>query len=544
MGEIVGLIFFLGILGAAVYVGATGVRNVPNGKVGLVKKRFGFGRHPDDNADVSIYGAAGPQARTLKANTFYWLPRFLYEVEYVPQTHVPNGTIGVVVAKAGAVRKPGPGSPLAEYVECNHFCDGVRFLKNGGEQGRQQEVLTSGNYHINTYLFKVITVNTPEEQREGLTDAALREIEIPIGETGVVITHVGARPDRDQDAVGRIVDGHESFHLPWEFLACGGQKGVQQETLDEGGHYAINPWFAHVVQVPTRVLILEWTKDKKLESNLDASLEQIVLNVHGHTVRLDMKQTVRIPTEAAPTLVRRFGDAGGPSHSAGRKPVQQFVEKDIAATVDGYFRRTSAKYTIQDFITKYYEVGNDLAVEVRKALQRLGVKAVATTLEEFSCDEPEINALRRRIALQHEQVKLEQARLNHLKAQKTSEVVVTEIELQRVKVEEEHKKLETVELQVLVDLLGPEHVAMERVLAQWTKVNVPQFISGGGGSSGDIVQALLQAMPFAQARDMLMTMASKGSDRALPETEPRPAVARGYSGDQPGEDTPNWVKIS
>jgi len=404
-------------------------------------------------------------------------------------------------------------------------------------------VLTSGNYAINTYLFKVITVNTPEEQREGLTLADLQETKIPIGETGVVIPHVGARPDRDPESAGRPVDGHESFQLPWEFLAGGGQKGVQQETLDEGGHYAINPWFAHVVQVPTRVLVLEWTKDKKEESNLDASLEQIVLDVQGHSVRLDMKQTVQIPTEAAPALVRRFGDPGGPSHSAGRAPVQQFVEKDIAATVAGYFRRISAKYKIQDFITKYDEVGNDLASEVRRALQRIKVKAIATTLEEFHCDEPEINHLRRRIALQQEQVKLEKARLDHLKAQSTSEGVVTEIELQRVKVEKERKKLETIELQVLVKLLGPEHVAMERVLAQWTKVNVPQIISGGGGASGDIAQSLLQAMPFAQARDMLMAMVNKGSDTALPQTEPRPAVTRGYSGDEPGEDTPNWVKI-
>jgi hypothetical protein len=175
----------------------------------------------------------------------------------------------------------------------------------------------------------------------------------------------------------------------------------------------------------------------------------------------------------------------------------------LATTVKGYFYRISAKYKILEFITKYDEVCNELAAEVRQALHRFKVKAIDTTLEDFECDESEINVTRRRIAMQDERVKLEQARLRELKAQKESEGVITETELQKVRVEEARKKLEHVKLQILIDGLGPKAVAAERIAKQLAKVNVPQII---GGASGDMAEAMLSAMPYAQARDILFAM--------------------------------------
>jgi hypothetical protein len=75
--------------------------------------------------------------------------------------------------------------------------------------------------------------------------------------------------------------------------------------------------------------------------------------------------------------------------------------------------------------------------------------------------------------------------------------VCNEIALREVRVEDERCRLDFIELRTLVKLLGAEHVSMERVLAQWVKVHVPQVISG---TDGGVAQALLQAMPFTQAR--------------------------------------------
>ncbi|WP_146060439.1 hypothetical protein [Amycolatopsis sp. CA-128772] len=79
--------------------------------------------------------------------------------------------------------------------------------------------------------------------------------------------------------------------------------------------------------------------------------------------------------------------------------MKQLVEKVLLSTVDGYFRRVSAERTILDFITKY----NDLTGEVRQALAPIGI-AATTNLEEFECDDPEINERRKQVSLQEQAV--------------------------------------------------------------------------------------------------------------------------------------------
>ncbi|GAA4524901.1 SPFH domain-containing protein [Amycolatopsis samaneae] len=558
------------VLAAAGYVGVAGLRTVPAGKVGIVTKTIGLRAEGDDDPAVSRGGGKGVQARTLKANDLRWLVPFVYELRTVPRTHVPDGMIGIVVAKVGKNRRIGgslakhvecdcyrdgvrfladggeqgpqqqvlmsgyyeintemfevrtvprthvpdgtigvvvakvggirpAGSQMAKHVECDCYRDGVRFLADGGEQGPQQQILTGGYYDINTEMFEVITVETAEAAgREGIDLADLRDVKLEVAETGVVVTHLGAESPDDRSSVAPRVPGHNSFQEPWVFLAGNGQKGVQQETLHDSGRYSINPWFAHVVRIPTRELILEWAKHKKSDDNLDASLDQIVLNVQGHTVRLDMKQTVQIPREAAPALVLRFGTT---NDIGGRATVKQLVEKVIVSTVDGYFRRVSAERTILDFITKYNELCNDLTGEVRQALAPIGVLATTTNLEEFECEDSEINERRRRVALQEQAVVLANARLAELEADKKNEEVLAGIEMMRVKVEEEREKLKYVKVKVLAEQLGPEYVGFERVLAQYAKAQVPNVISGAGG--GDGVDALLRAMPAAQILDVL-----------------------------------------
>ncbi|MEJ2858275.1 MULTISPECIES: SPFH domain-containing protein [unclassified Saccharothrix] len=498
---LVAVLWALPAVAFLVWLGATGWWRLSDDEVGVVERRFGK-RRPDDDPVISLYGAKGVQAGVIAPNSSKFLPKFLFDVHRVPLTRVPNGTVGVVVAHAG---RPLPlGQSIAKHVECNHFQDAAAFLHGGGEQGRQQQVLPSGTYRINTRAFTVITVDRPEEMaREHLTEADLTTVDLEVGEAGVVITRMGAKPDPDE--VGPPVDGHLSFQLPWVFAQNGGRLGVQRETLDGGGRYSLNPWFAQVVKVPTRVLILEWNREHKPDDNLDASLEQIVLDVQGYTVRLDMKQTVQIPPEVAPNLVQRFGTRG----PGALTPVQQFVQKDLAPTVKSYFLRKAAGYRIQEFITKYSEVSNDLAAAVRQAMEPIGVKAIRTTLEEFECDQQEINDLRREIANQEKRAELEAARLAELKALQVNEEVRVAIQVQAVRVEEERAKLGLLEIRALVELLGPAQVATERIVRELAKAPVPQVIGG----NGDMAQQLLSVMPIAQARDMLMGLLEQNPPR-------------------------------
>ncbi|MFI6095868.1 hypothetical protein ACIA8G_09970 [Lentzea sp. NPDC051213] len=300
-------IVLLVIAAVVVVVALTGYQSVPTGKIGLVYKRFGVLK--SERYPVRVHGGQGVQAATLQADRRYLLPPLLYRIKFVPRTYVPTGTIGLVIAKVGAV--PPVDRTLCNHVECNYFQDGRAFLMRGGQMGKQPMVLPGGAYYdINPALFEVITTETlGDAEIYELTRSDLTDISIPEGATGVVIAKEGDAPDDDESVVGAPVAGHASFQRPWEFLANGGRRGAQAETLSQGGVYRINPWFARVVIIPTRELTLEWQrKENKSSDRYDAALDQIVANVEGHRLLFTMTQIIRIPAKAAPGLVRRFGE--------------------------------------------------------------------------------------------------------------------------------------------------------------------------------------------------------------------------------------------
>jgi hypothetical protein len=502
------LLILIAVLAGGLYLGWRGLHSVPDRKVGIVYRRLG--RDPQDRYRVRLHGSAGPQADTLEPSTRNWLMPFLFEVRYVDQIRVPDGTIGLVEATAGAVRPP--GRRLCRYVECDYFQDGATFLRNGGEQGRQLGILPGGAYYsINTELFTVLTVATIGPNREdGLAAAQLHEIEVLEGNAGVVIVSDGRPPDDEEDALGVVVPGHDDFRLPWVFLANGGQWGVQEQTLHGGSKYAINPWFAKVVLVPTRDLHLEWTrKESKAASNLDSSLEQIVVDIDGHRLSLEMSQILRIPASAAPRLVRRFGEQeSGPPESGDVSvrpaPVQRFVERVLGAAVAGYFTALVGKYTVLQFIEEYDDVRLQLQDQVVHALRDWGVIASQTVLAEFTSEDREINDLRRRRAAIREEGQI----LVYENA--NAEVAAR---ARRIAIELDGESQVT-QLRKQIEILGPQNVAIERIAAHMAKMPVPQYISG----TGDLTDQILRVMPFASAQDMLRTVADSAA-RSVP-TEP------------------------
>jgi hypothetical protein len=479
-------------------VAAISARRVPIGMIGL-RTRHLPGPMAERYGRVAI-GGAGPQADVLKGSQYYLRLPFLYDIKHVPQAYIPPDTIGLVVAKVGRVPSPG-AARLAPFTECDHFQDGAAFLRKGGRQGLQMQVLTSGHYDINSHIFDVITIdNVDDHPTLGLTPDDLRITEITVGETGVVITHLGAARETDETSVAPRVFDHDHFQQPWAFQDNGGQLGVQAETLPAGGFYAINPWFARVIKIPTRNLVLEWSKDPKPESNFDAFLEQIELDVQGFTVQLDMKQTLRIPVEAAPLLVCRFGDDGHrPGQARQLSPVQQFVQKELAPTVTTYFRGIAAHQQILEFITKYDDLGMELSREVRDALAELGIVAVATSLGAYTCGQQDMNEMRRAIALARH-------RLAVLMAEFENSQIEVDIQKKRLEVDAARRELELVEIRGLVKLLGPAQVAIERISEKWATMGMPSTLVIGGAND-DVAQKMLEALPFAQARDMLMAIA-------------------------------------
>ncbi|MFI7635547.1 SPFH domain-containing protein [Nonomuraea sp. NPDC049400] len=367
----------------------------------------------DGQAFLLNGGQQGPQVEILPGGASYYINTRMFEVEMVPRTHVPAGTVGLVIARAGRVRPT--DQPFARHVECDSFQDGQAFLEHGGEQGRQLAVLGGGAvYDINPRLFTVLTADTIADADDGLSAEHLREIEIPPGFAGVVVTLDGADPQRSGEAeVGPTVPGHRNFRLPWVFLEQGGVRGVQEEILGEGRVYALNPWFVRVVLVPIRVLIVEWRDRSQDEADMyDSELDQITLTVEKHRLRLGLSQTLRITPSAAPRLVSAYGGASGLGGLVDDTlPVRRFVDTVLGATVASFFSHLAATSTIQDIIAGYAEMKSQLASTIENALSAWGVEALQTTLGELSTEDPALTEAFQELARRALEGKIDEVRV-------------------------------------------------------------------------------------------------------------------------------------
>ncbi|MFC3892950.1 SPFH domain-containing protein [Lentzea rhizosphaerae] len=500
-------------------------QSVPTGKIGLVYKRFGSLKN--EKYPVRVHGGQGVQVTTLQADRRYRLPPLLYRVEAVDRTHVPTGTIGLVIAKVGAV--PSVEETLCRHVECDYFQDGRKFLLRGGQMGKQPMVLPGGaSYDINPALFEVITVDTlGDEEKYEVTRSDLTDISIPEGATGVVIAKHGESPDEDENTntVGPVVEGHSSFQKPWEFLANGGRRGAQAETLSHGGVYRINPWFARIAIIPTRELTLEWErKEGEYTDRFDAALGQIVVNVEGERIKFTMSQIIRIPAKAAPRLVRRFGedtDMTGLGDVQSPTPVQRFVARVLGRTVEGYFHSCASEYEVLRFLESHNEVRMELESRVAEALGEWGVQAGRTTLSDFEPENPELDQRRRRKAEERD-------RQEELGYQRRNAELEEEIRRIRLATDEIEVALPVAEIKARAEVLGPEFVGMKEVMGELAKMQSPNTYIGDVGAAGSIV-------PTVIGQEMLRDTLKSLNPEQPPQLDRR-KNGQIESGDRPDEE--------
>jgi uncharacterized membrane protein YqiK len=169
---------------------------VPEDRIGLVTKKFvlfGSRRELPDGKIIAVQGEAGFQGRTLAPGLYFWKWFWQYDVSMEKFTVIPQGKIGLVLAKDGAGIPT--GNILARKVECDNFQDAVKFLENKGQRGRQIAFITAGSYRINTMLFEV---------------SVTEMIRIKESRVGIVTTLDGLPIEAGQIA-GKTVDGHNNF---------------------------------------------------------------------------------------------------------------------------------------------------------------------------------------------------------------------------------------------------------------------------------------------------------------------------------------------
>src|SRR5512146_1380470 len=131
---------------------ASGIRFIPNNRIGIVEKRFG--QRSVKGGFIALNGEAGYQPDVLRGGVHYLVP-FQYVVHIAPLVTIPQGKIGYVFARDGEPLSP--MQVLASNVTANDFQDVAAFLNNGGQRGPQRQILREGTYAINLAQFVVIT---------------------------------------------------------------------------------------------------------------------------------------------------------------------------------------------------------------------------------------------------------------------------------------------------------------------------------------------------------------------------------------------------
>ncbi len=243
------------------------VRVIPNNRIGIVEKRFSS-KGSVTSGFIALNGEAGFQPNVLRGGWHFLIP-FQYVVHMAPLVTIPQGKIGYVFARDGAVL--GASQSLASNRLGSDFTDVVGFLKNGGQRGPQRQILREGTYALNLAQFIVITqervfylpLNRDEQamivnmaqvigERGGFTPVIIRDADDSIG---IVTVHDG--PSLPQGEIIALTVGedtsktetyHNNFQDADKFLAAGGLRGRQLQVIVEGTYY-INRLFATVEMV-------------------------------------------------------------------------------------------------------------------------------------------------------------------------------------------------------------------------------------------------------------------------------------------------------
>jgi uncharacterized membrane protein YqiK len=391
---------------------------------GLVVRRYG--KPLPQGRIIALNGEAGFQARLLPPGWHAGLWRWRYKVVKVPLVVVPAGEIALVVANDGA---PVPSERiLGKEIACDQFQDAERFLRGGGERGRQLGFLTAGSYRINPAAFKIVTTRNAREYGMELSELLVTEVQPD--KVGIV-TVLDGRPIPAGDLAGPSVRGHDSFQRGQGFIDAGGCRGLQEAVLLSGS-WNLNPWFAQVELIPMTEIpigyvgvVVSYVGDEHLDVSGDAFTHgdlvqkgrkgvwvepllpgkhpintrvmkvelvpttNIVLNwaqrteAHRYderlnpiTVRskdgfafsLDVSQIIHIGMNNAPRVISRVGS------------MQNLVDHVLQPTVANYFRNSAQEVTVLEFLSARSERQKQAFDAIRAATEAYDVECIDTLI--------------------------------------------------------------------------------------------------------------------------------------------------------------------
>ena len=260
------------VLGILALIMLSGIRFIPNNRIGIIEKRFS-GKGSVKSGFIAMNGEAGYQPRILRGGLHYLMP-IQYVVHMMPLVTISQGKIGYVFARDG--KQLDPAQVLASNAIVTDFQDVEGFLKNGGQRGPQRRILREGTYAFNLVQFIVITEEriytlalSKEEgdtirgmaeviaQRGGFRPVVIKDTDDTIG---VVTIHDGpslAQGEIIAPVVGDNPSQTDTYHNKFQdadnFLRAGGLRGRQLQVLVEGTYY-VNRLFGTIEMIPKTVI--------------------------------------------------------------------------------------------------------------------------------------------------------------------------------------------------------------------------------------------------------------------------------------------------
>ncbi len=388
-------------------------------QVGVIAKRFSRSGSLPEGRVVALNGEAGFQAATLPPGIHFGYWPWQYKVSKYPLTVIEQGHIGLVIANDGS---PTPvDRVLSNVVDSDFFQDGAKFMRAGGQKGRQTAILTAGYYRINPVLFKIIP--------------NVKITSIGSDKIGIVTVLDGAPMPVGQMAAPAVA-GHDDFQNPDAFIKSGGARGLQEQII-LAGTYNINPWFCEIEEhalfevpigyvgvvvsfvgddtrdisgtefthgnivrrggkgvwdeplypgkhpvnmrvmkvelVPTTNIVLNWAAARTEAHKLDAALSTItVRSMDGFTFNLDVSQIINIGATKAPWVISRMGS------------VQNLVNQVLEPIVGNYFRNSAQSYTVLDFLSNRVQRQKDARMHITDAIREYDVQSVDTLIGDIT----------------------------------------------------------------------------------------------------------------------------------------------------------------
>jgi uncharacterized membrane protein YqiK len=347
----------------------------------------------DADAFIRNGGQKGPQIQFLPPG-YYRVNTLMFRVQKLPITRIPGGKVGLIEATDGA-RIPEGRLLAARITGHSNFFDGEAFIRNGGEKGRQLDVLMPGVYRLNPMLFKVIEI--------------AEWTHVGADQVGIVTINEG-KPIVDPSKIAADelpLDVHDNFQNADAFLKAGGQKGLQIPVL-RAGNYAVNPWFATIEKVdmvqvqigncgvvtsyvgaegadltddavnakivqngkkgiwaeplqpgkhplntkickvdlvPTTQILLNWADSRSSAHELDSNLKTITLRTaDAFNVNMDVSVIIHIPVRNAPKVIANLGS------------VKNMISQVLEPAISSHFRNAAQYIQALDLYTQRKEL--------------------------------------------------------------------------------------------------------------------------------------------------------------------------------------------